>query len=480
LGAELAAPPLAQRPWYLTIAPAYLGLFVWGPFFDQLWSGDLPQGELASLFGTAIAASVLCFCVFYVAASWGLSARRPLGIVAASTFGTVGSEWITGVAIAVASLVWYAVAIDWAVDSTLLGLRATGLIAPESLAGWHLGPVLLKSPVYLCTASFWIYITGTAALLRLTGVIVALMRIYAPVAWLLLTAVAVWLLPTVSGYRPDDLFSIWETIGFFLQVNDSASRMILNFFTMASLTGVGWGAQARGRRDIVLGGLTGIVLAASWMAGMSLYVVAGAAAQPLSDNRWFVTNVLDTRRLSFRWAVFYGIGGVPAGAILILFGLAALAPACYAVWAYSDKLSTHWPRVRQRTWTWVGGAIALVLGATSALHRLDLIFSAMGDVFAPVIGAMAGDWERQNGRWSGVRPGVNRTGIIAWAAGFLVALVLEVDRMAYPESASRLPNAFGGFVTALAVYWLLARLGRDRPIVALGQQANQPSGAEVR
>ena len=72
------------------------------------------------------------------------------------------------------------------------------------LAGWHLGPVDVKSPVYLCTALFWIYITGTAGLLRLTGVIVALMRVYAPIALLLLTAVALWLLPSLVSYRLED------------------------------------------------------------------------------------------------------------------------------------------------------------------------------------------------------------------------------------------------------------------------------------
>ena len=117
---------------------------------------------------------MLCFALlYYIPASWGFQTGRPLGIVAASTFGTVGSEWITGVAVAVASIVWYAVAIDYAVDSTLLGLKSCGLIAAESLHPWNLGPIVVKSPVYLCTAVFWIYITGTAGLWKMPGVVVA-------------------------------------------------------------------------------------------------------------------------------------------------------------------------------------------------------------------------------------------------------------------------------------------------------------------
>jgi len=473
LRAELAGPPPACRPWYQAIAPAYLGLFVWAPFFDQLWIGDLPRGDLPWLFGIAAAASVLCFGLFYPAASLGLAARRPLGIVAASTFGTLGSEWMTGVATAVARIVWYAVAIDFAVDSILLGLRACGLISPLVLAGWRLGPIEVKSPVYLCTALFWVFITGMASLLRLTGVIVALMRIYAPVALLLLTAVALWLLPSLGSYRLEDAVQIAENTGFYhrWREHDSAMPMILGFFAMAGLLSVDWGAAVRGRRDLVLGGLTAIVLAASWTAGMGLVIVAGAVARLAHQGAWFVASGDDPFALSFRWAVFHGIGGVPAALILILFGLAALAPACYSVWVYGQKLSIHWPRLRRSRWTWIGGAVAFVLAATSCVNRLELVFSAMGDLFAPAVGAIAGDWLRQRGGWSGLRPGVNRTGVIAWGAGFGVALVLELDRVGSHGSTEwRQPTAIYAFVTSLVVYWLLARLGRERPAIALSQQ----------
>ncbi|MFI5458805.1 MAG: hypothetical protein ACHRXM_25535 [Isosphaerales bacterium] len=472
LRAEPAGPTLARRPWYRSIAPAYLGIFVWAPFFDRLWAGDLPRSDLPWLFGIAAAASVLCFGMFYPAVSWGLAARRPLGIVAASSFGTLGSEWITGIAIAVANIVWYAVAIDFAVDSILLGLRACGLISPVVLAGWHLGAVDVKSPVYLCTALFWIYITGTAGLLRLTGVIGALMRVYAPIAMLLLTAVALWLLPGLVSYSREDAVTIAENAGFLdsRRGHDSALQMILGFFAMASLTSVDWGARVRGRRDLVLGGLTGIVVAASWTAWMSLVVVAGAIARISHQGGWFAERD-DPFRLSFRWAVFHGIGGVPAGAILILFGLAALAPACYSVSVYGEKLSIHWPRLRQLGWTWIGGAVAFALAATSNASRLELIFTAMGDLFAPAAGAIAGDWLSQRGDWSGLRQGVNRAGAIAWGAGFGVALALEVDRVFDPASAQWWqPTAICGFVTSLVVYWLLARLGRVRPTVALSQR----------
>ena len=473
LRAELTGPPRALLPWYRTIAPAYLGIFVWAPFFDQLWAGDLPRHGLPWLFGSAVLASVLCFGMFYPAASWGLTARQPLGIVAASTFGTVGSEWITGVAIGVANIVWYAVAIDWAVDSTLLGLRACGLLSASVVGKLHLPMLDIKSPVYLCTALFWIYITGTAGLWRLTGVIVALMRVYAPIALLLLTAVALWLLPGLDSYRLEDAVVIAENASPFppWREPDSALRMIVGFFGMASLMSVAWGAEVRGRRDLVLGGLTGIVMAASWTAGMSLVALAGSVARLPNALDLFLASVDDPFRPSFRWAVFYGIGGIPGAVILILFGLAALAPACYSVSVYGQKLSSHWPRLGLRGWTWTGGALAFLLAATSHVDRHELIFSAMGALFAPAVGAIIGDSLRQRGRWAGVRHGVNRAGVIAWGAGFGIALALQVDRLGYARFTEwPLPASICGFVASLVVYWLLALLGRERPAVAMSQQ----------
>ncbi len=470
LRAELTGAPLSPRPWYLSIAPAYLGLFVWAPFFDQLWVGDLPRGDLSSLFGSAVAASALCFCLFYWAASWGLAARRPLGIVAASTFGTAGSECLTGVAIAVANIVWYALAIDWAVDTTLLGLRACHLIAPEDIAGWRLGAVDVKSPVYLCTAVFWIYITGTSALWKMTGVIAALMRNYVPVAVLLLTAVALWMLPNLGSYRVADAVSIAQNAHAPSQFHDSALPMMVGFFALAGLTSVDWGSHARGRRDLVLGGLTGIVVAASWTAGMSLVVVAGAVARLTQAEVALAASVADPLSLSFRWAVFYGIGGVPCAVILILFALAALAPACYSVGVFGEILSIRWPRLRQWGWTWIGGAIAVLLSATSSLNRQDLIFSVMGVVFSPIAGAMCGDWLRQRGGWSGLRHGVNKVGIIACAAGWAIALILESVRVSNPGPVAwRLPAALVGFATSVAAYWLLARFGPEPTFVRLSQ-----------
>ena len=530
LRAERESPPFGRGPWYLTIAPAYLGLFVWPRFFDSLWIEDLTRFSLTWLIGTGVFGSLLCFgLLYYIPASWGFRTGRPLGIVAASTFGTVGSEWITGVAVGLACIVWYAVGIDYAVESTLLGLQACGLIGADSAHPWDLGPIVIKSPVYLSTALFWIYITGTSGLWKMPGVVVALMRVYTPVAFLLLTAIALWQLSAVRGFRPEVAATI-AVRGEFAdrwRGHSSAVYLTTGFFAMAGLFSVDWGAQVRRRRDVVVGGLTGVVLAASLTAIMSAIVVAGYVSQVGEEerrvvagefgkvgpegNRYYLVGddpksranqgriealydgMRDPLRLSFRWAVYYGIGGIPAGVILILFGLAALAPACYSASVYSQKLSTHWPRLGQPVWTWVGGAIALALGATSCASRIELISIAMGAIFAPAVGTMAGDWMRQRGDWAGVRLGINRSGIIAWGAGVGIALALEVGRMETadfgPLRVRRCPMVVFRFDLWLrrVVHLLLVagrarartpgradRPGRDRPVSASAGGTSPP------
>ena len=305
-------------------------------------------------------------------------------------FWRIGSEWITGIAVGLANIIWYAVAIDYAVDSTLLGLHSCGLINTASLHTWGLGPVVLKSPVYLCTALFWIYITGMAGLLRLPGVIAALMRVYAPIALLLLSGVAVCLMPDLGSYRLADAVSIAANEGLDEQWprHGSCLQLVTGFFAVAGLLSMDWGARVNRHRDLLWwrddGHRPGSLPDVDPLAGRRR-----GDCQTAGECRCHVAGKRDQCVAPLvSMGMVVGIGGVPGGAILILFGLAALAPACYSVSVFGQKLSTHWPRVGQSGWTWLGGAIAFVLGATSCLRRLDLIYYAMGDIFGPIVGVL--------------------------------------------------------------------------------------------
>ena len=467
LRAELEVAPTPRRAWYLTIGPAYLTIFVWAPFFDPLWRHDLTAAGLAWLAGTAIVSVLLCFGLFYYpAAMRGFRTGRKLGVVAASTFGTTGSDWLTGIVLAGAEVVWFAVAIDYGIQSTLLGLVAGGLLPPGVLAGWPVGPAILRGPLVLCLAVFWIFITGMSSMLRLTSVIGALMKVYSPVALTLLTITAIWVLPGVSSFQSGEAISSRAVRPY--PPHLSTIPIITGFFSMVGLMSVEWGAASARRRDVVVGGLVGIVLAGCWTALMSLLVVAGAVGRLRAAHPVDAATAAAAPVLSFRWAVANGIGGGAAAVILILFGLAALAPACFSSFVFIRKLFARWPGITRITWGWIGCTLAFFLVVTSWPGRLEAVDHMMGLVFAPAVGAIVGDHLSRRGQWPGIRRGLHIPGLIAWAGGLAARLVLDMlaQRGALP-APSLTASPVAGFLVAALAYAVMARLGLESPAVPI-------------
>jgi cytosine permease len=448
--------------WYRGIAPAYLNLFIWAPFFDQLWALELTRSGLGWLMADAILGSLFCFGIFLAAASWGLSSRKPLIVVACSTFGAAGSEWLCGLAIAFAGVVWYAIAVNFAIDSTFLGLRACRLLPASAALVWRAGRFECKGPVFLCTALFWIYFTRKAIMMRLPGVVVGLMKFYAPVALLLLTATAVWKFSLPPGRIPASTIATLENASARVPSlgHVSALSMIFGFFVMSGLLSIDWGAAVGSRRDIVRAGLPCVLAATAWTSIMSLLVVAktatwvGTHGYPVGESR------VDPMPLSFRWALFQGTGLYPAmvsAAILILFGLAALAPAIASLARFSETITTHWPRLSQGRATGIACTVAFILMSTFRVDHLAPVYHAMGIVFAPVLGALAGDLLGRNQGDVPIRKGVNAAGLIAWTAGCGVAVALLVTTQAQPVVFAEMGlESIAGCIVSACVFPMLA------------------------
>jgi hypothetical protein len=462
---EATVPSAQGRTWLAAITPAYLGIFVWAPFYDQLWVSDLVRSNLAWLFASALGASLLCYVFFYSGlADWGFRTGHSLETLAASTFGAAGSRWLTGVAVGLANVVICAVAIDFAVDSTLLGLLSCGLIDTADLGRWNVGRLALGPPVFLGTVLFWIFIISMANLLRLIGVVAALMRVYTPVALLVLTAIAVGTSAGLRSYRFDlaAVASGASGLAGASRMGPSALQLICGYFALAGLASVDRGAAVKRRRDVVLGGATGIVLAGAWCAVMALVVVASAVGRGDHSGGLVAFGLDRVQPLSFRWAILHGIGGWVGGTILILLGLAALAPACYACSAYGQKLASFRPGLSQAMWVWAGGSIAFILVVTSCTSRTGVIFCIMGDLLAPVIGAMLGDRLGQRGAWAGPRGAFNGVGLLAWGVGSVLALTLDIASMRNQTLAGWMPpTSLLGLLGAGLLYRLLAAIGRE-------------------
>src|SRR5262249_548859 len=190
----------------------------------------------------------------------------------------------------------------------LLPPRARGLRPLQALAVWARGPIAVKAPLFLCPAGFWIFITGMASLLRLAGVIVALMRVYAPVALLLLTVTALWSLPGVGEYRAADAILLAQGTAAADPAGSTGSMvlLVLGGLALVGLLSVDWGAASRWGQDVVLGGLTGLVLAASSAAILSLVIVAGAVGRLRAADHLGEAMGARPPLLSFRWAVWHG------------------------------------------------------------------------------------------------------------------------------------------------------------------------------
>jgi hypothetical protein len=369
-----------------------------------------------------------------------------------------------------------------AVRLTLLGLISCGLIESSALLPRSIGPLVVQSPVFLLTVLFWIYITGIASLLRLTGVVVALMQVYTPVALLVIGATTSLLSPGwLSFQQPGGLV----TNAYHLRLEPSLGgrqlfQLVLSYFAFSAVIAVDWGMAVQGRRDIRVGGWIAIILGGSYTSTMALLAVAGAVGKTspnviAGEHPWLA------RPLTFHWAIYQGIGGMIGGLILLLFGLASLAPAVYSARTFGRRFSEHWPGIRRVYWTWVPAAVAFVLVAVFWADRLEVIFSLIGAVFAPAVGTIVADAWRQKGQWRGIRMGLNPCGVIAWGAGLFVGVIPLLGTLfRWPMAQDLQPAALLAFFTAATVYLILAAAGLEGPLVAMPdleqEEARSPDG----
>ena len=131
-------------------------------------------------------------------------------------------------------------------------------------------------------------------------------------------------------------------------------QLIFGYFAFSGLSAVDWGMAVRHRRDVRIGGWISVILAGSFCVILSLLTVAGAAGRigPGPIDRGRLPSSPIPSRSTGRSST--GSAGSRAGTILMLFGLASLAPGVYAVFIYSTRLGPHWPAIGRRRWAWLG------------------------------------------------------------------------------------------------------------------------------
>jgi len=429
---KLASPnPLANRaPWYKNTAPTYAGIFLWVVFYMEIAKGTLPQAGLGlSLLALVIAALVCHFLFYLVPGLFGMKTGYPLYVVGSSTYGTLGGFFVPGLLMGLLQFGWLAVNI--AVSTSFI-LQAAGT---DASAG---------TPAFIIVAILW---GLAAAFMGVKGIqYVAKVASVLPIVPLIMILIVFF--TNVGGVGE---FKLAEDarplVGFLAMIG-----IVVGFFATAGAAGVDFGMGNRNAKDVKLGGLFGIALAIIVAGGLPLIAIAGAnGANPQLNSFGFD-------------AVIREQGGFLAKSMFILFAIASFAPACFSSFIAANSIGTMFPKANKMAMVFVGAIVSIVLAATGVALNLIGVFSIIGASFGPICGSMVADYLLSGRKWSGPRKGINLAGYIAWAVGFVVAIL----PMVVPEKFGFIsPAPVIAFVIGFVLYAILAKAGLEPQAVEM-------------
>ena len=467
-----------SKPWQTGIAPVYIGTYLWIAFFDQIGRRALPMGGLGwSILGALAAGPLAYLLMFRQAGIWGQKVGKPLKVVSTSTFGIGGSKLVPGLVLGVAQVLLYAVAVGYAIELSFQGLMLLGLVDPSSLRPIKVGGATLKAPIYLATALVWSIVAALISL-RFTRWIAYLMQFFPIFPAILIGGAMLAMLTGLRSFLPTGVDPIMPRLP--LAPSEGAFRAFLltfqwvfAFSAMGAVLAADWGSASPGPRDVSAGGWVGVGLAPAIIAALALISVAGyqgskMAGQSVEEGRFARSTLeevattgpapgLDVPAFTFRAVANGGFGRWVGGVMLMVFGLASLAPAVYASFSFGLQFKALGPSVSRLYWTLLGALAAWMLIVGGWFDRTEQVFAILGATFAPVAGAIAADFRRHRGSWPGPREGINPAGLLAWAVGFAVGIAPTVGRsLSWDRLAGLQPAALGAFVAAYVAYEILA------------------------
>jgi cytosine permease len=314
-------------------------------------------------------------------------------------------------------------------------------------------------------------IAGALVGVYLVRVIAALMKVFPVFPAAMLATAMILTIKGLGDFRPSGIDP--ESAGPVPQAGPHAAAMVMQlvfgFFATAGAASADWGAASRDARDVRLGGWVGVAFASWVVATLAMLTIAGALG--MSPPAVVRVRPPSASALTFHDVVRDRIGGRLGGVMLLVFGLASMAPAVYASHVFGHRFAAAWPRLSRLRWTLVGAVAAWPLVATGLAGRLEPIFGIMGAASAPLVGAIAADYSRTRGIWPGPRRGVNQAGLVAWAVGLTVGLLPTVAHAWGRADTWRLqPAAVLAFLAGYVVYLVLARFGAESPVVATPEQ----------
>jgi MFS family permease len=434
----------------------------------------------------------------------------PLYIVGTSTFGTKGGYFIPGIFMGLLQIGWYSVATFIATDLIINGLG-------------------LPAYVFYPMAIVWGLLFAVIGALGI-GYVAKMSQFFPIVPIIMLLIGAVMALPYLGSYEtpkplPDEFVSAPMDLGMVSIASLLMIQLIVGFFGTAGAVGADFCSNNRNKQDVHLGGIVGIWLAVVYTAGLAVITVAGAhganqellqgwqevkdqqgqlkyevrvnppeiklpAASDQPDGRvvqWDgmskdqQDDVRSVRAKMFDYGTALrslntskGPDGKPvenwlARAMLILFAIGSMAPACFCSFIIGNSLSTMLAMPRGRIpITLAGAAVGIAIALTGFPAKLAPIFGLVGASFGPVIGAMIADYYLKGANWPAPREGWNWAGYGAWALGFLVGISnneLVSGILGFELVPRWMPTGVFSLIIGLLAYILLARMMGLPPVL---------------
>jgi cytosine permease len=423
---SVPVPLTGRLPWYKSTFPSYFGIFLFVGYYLRLSGPTLGFASVTvSLWGLLVA-GLLCFGLYYyVPAMLGMQTGRTLYVVGTSTFGTTGGFLIPGILMGLLQVGWVAVDAAVATSFIMKGLGQT------------------SKTLYIVIALVWIYSLGWVAIKGIHYVA----QVAKILNWVPFLMILVVLWANRSGiphYQPP----VNQPLTGFL----NALLITIGFFATAGAAGTDFGMNNRDRKDIVLGGITGIVAGALIAGGVSVLSVAGYLGRNGGPPNYDYTVAIAS------------VGGL-APVMFFLFAAACLVPTCFSAFIAANSFSTMLPKISRPVSTLAGVTLSAVLAITGVADNLVGFFSIVAASFGPICGAMVADYLLAGRRWSGPRLGINWAGCIAWVIGFLVGIPDQIPGLPAGLVKADNPSELYAFASGVVIDLVLAKVGLRPPVV---------------
>jgi purine-cytosine permease-like protein len=436
---KLAVPvPKSGRvAWYKNTFPTYAGIFLWVGFYLDLAAPTLGFASVSVCLWGLLLAGFLCFALYYYApAMLGMQTGHSLYVVGTSTFGTSGGYLMPGLLMGFLQIGWIAVQASVAATFIMNGLGHTskGLFAVIAIA-WIFG-------------LGWVGIKGIHHVGRAANY----------VSWfpLIMLLIVFW-------YNKDGISHYVvphkDSLSGFLSV----FTIVIGYFATAGAAGADFGMTNRNRKDIVLGGVFGIVCGTVVAGGLAILSVAGYIGRAAGP-------------VSYSFSAAISSVGPLAPIMFYLFATATLVPTCFSSFIASNSFNSMLPKVPRTISALAALSVAALLAITGVAGDLVGFFGIVGASFGPICGAMAADYLIAGRRWAGPRQGINWAGYLAWASGFFVGILNQIPGIPAAWVKADNPSVLFSLVVGFVVYIVLARAGLLPAVLSGEPQATASAG----